>query len=166
MYVLADKHGMSRLKFFLSVFIGFSVYILLSITVGQNGIWAYHQLELEKDALTENVAHLKSVNDNLLVDCQSLQSDEVHIKALARRLGYVNDGEVLVKINGISDRGLKVYDCGTVYHMQKISYLEEHICKVMGLLFFGLSWLLFFVTGLKKQVPSISVETKPAFDLR
>ncbi len=142
---------MSRLKFFASICVGFAVYSILTLTIGQNGIWAYNQLELQRDALTENVASLQAVNENLILDYQSLISDEARIKALARKLGYVCDGEVLVKINGLTDRGTKVYDCGSVYRTSELLFVEEQVCKMMGIIFFALSFLLFTVTGLRKR---------------
>ncbi len=151
---------MSRLKLFSSICIGFFVYIFLSITIGPNGVWAYRQLTEQKKALTENVAALQSVNDNLVLDYQSLESDSARIMALARKLGYVGPDEVLVKINGISERGNKVYDCGSVYHVSEINYLKEPACKLMGLIFFCLSSLLFLVSSFKKsKKPSASVVT-------
>ena len=152
---------MTRIKFMVSVCIGTFIYILLSITAGRNGIYAYNQLYEQKMRLTANVAQLQKVNDLLSSECNALRTDRSIIESYARNLGFSYEGEKIIKITGMGITENNVYDTGTVVRIEDISFVPEYICKISGLAGFVISMLIMMVVSLcsmrKKTVEAVIV---------
>ena len=152
---------MTRIKFMISVCIGTFIYILLSITAGRNGIYAYNQLYEQKMKLTANVAQLQKVNDLLSSERDALLTDRSIIESYARNLGFSYDGEKIIKITGIGITEHNVYDTGTVVKIEDISFIPEYICKISGLAGFVISMIILLIVSLsserKKTVEAVIV---------
>ena len=152
---------MTRIKFMISVCIGTFIYILLSITAGRNGIYAYNQLYEQKMKLTANVAQLQKVNDLLSSERDALLTDRSIIESYARNLGFSYDGEKIIKITGIGITEHNVYDTGTVVKIEDISFIPEYICKISGLAGFVISMIIMLIVSLsserKKTVEAVIV---------
>ena len=146
-----EELSMTRLKFMLSVCIGTFVYILICTLAGRSGYFAYRQLYEQKMSVVSNVSELKKTHEQLELEYKALESDKSVIEAYARRLGFIYDDEVLVKINGISGNEQDVYDTGNVVKIEPVSYVPESSCKIMGLLCFALSCIILSLTGCKKK---------------
>ena len=147
---------MTRIKFMISVCIGTFIYILLSITVGRNGFYAYNQLYEQKLMLTANVASLQKVNDQLSAEYEALKTDRAIIEAYARNLGFSYEGEKIIKITGIGIPEHNVYDTGTVLTVDEIAFVPESICKISGLAGFCISFIIMLIVAIsseKKKAP-------------
>ncbi len=142
---------MTRIKFMISVCIGTFIYILLSITAGRNGFYAYNQLYEQKLRLTSNVASLQKVNDQLSAEYDALKTDRAIIESYARNLGFSYENEKIIKISGIGILEHNVYDTGTVINVEEISFLPESICKIAGLTGFCISMIIMFVVAMKSE---------------
>ena len=92
---------MNRAKYLSAVFLGTFVYVLLSITFGQNSLRCYSQLEEQKRLISRQTTDIQNINSELSLELTALQSDRAVIAAYARKLDYVSDGEKLVKITGL-----------------------------------------------------------------
>lgn len=139
---------MSHIKFLISLIIGIAIYTVFSVVAGQNGILAYRQLYEQKLALTEHVSELNAINESLVTDYRALQSDRATIESFAKKLGLVEDGQFLVKINGLSEQELRVYDTGTVMRIEPVTYIDERSCKIAGIAGFFVSLMLFLIQSL------------------
>ena len=126
----------------LSISIGTLVYVLISLFCGQNGLWAESQLALQKMNLCNNIAEIQKINDELSLEYTALTKDNEVISAHARRLGFVNDGEKIVKISGIPPITQKAYSVGKFYKLDSIQFIPEYICKIIGI---SVSCLCFFI---------------------
>ncbi len=147
---------MTRIKFMISVCIGTFIYILLSITAGRNGFYAYNQLYEQKLRLTSNVASLQKVNDILSAEYEALKTDRAIIESYARNLGFAYENEKIIKITGIGMPEHNVYDTGTVLNVEEILYLPEYICKIAGIIGFCISMVIMMIVSLnseKKKTP-------------
>mgnify|MGYP000908857642 CR=1 FL=1 len=89
---------MKRFSFLLPAFAGTFIYVLLSLTGGQNSFWAEHQLENQKQILSLHTADIQKINNELTLEYIALQKDPDVIAAYAKKLGYVGENEKLVKI--------------------------------------------------------------------
>lgn len=152
---------MNNVKFLLSIFIGIFAYVIISIFAGPDGIWAYKQLNNQKNILSTNVEKIQKINDTLTLDYKALEDDVGFISSRARSLGFIYEGEKLVKIQGISDNEMSVYDTGSFVVLEDISYVSEKLCKILGVLCFGLSFSILGLIDLKSKnrVNSIMVAT-------
>lgn len=126
---------MKYLKIVLPLFIGTLIYTLLGLSAGPMGQWRYSRLETEKERLVRNYEKLQDINTSLESRLANLSSDPDTIAVYAHELGYIHEGEQLIKLagfNGGIDRNLVP---GTALVSVKPDFLPEWICKLIGILF-------------------------------
>ena len=126
---------MKRAKYIFTVFFGTLVYVLLSMTVGQNSLRCFNQMEEQKRFLSKQTAAIQNINSELDLELTALQNDRAVIAAYARKLDYVSDDEKLVKITGLKPAQTTLYDTGTVLRHEEPSYLDEKYCKMIAIFF-------------------------------
>lgn len=142
---------MTRLKFMIALCIGTLVYAGMSIVAGRNGIMAYEQLYEQNELLTLKTEELKNTCEKLELDYAALKSDTAKIESLARKLGYIHEGETVVTFHGIAESEPELYDTGTVIRLSEIYYVSEKTCKIMGMAFFVLSSLFMLALDIRKK---------------
>jgi cell division protein FtsB len=159
---------MNNVKFLLSVSIGILAYVLIVIFAGPDGLWAYNQLGEQKNILSINVEKIQKINDNLYLDHKALENDVGMITSRARNLGFIYEGEKLIKINGIAENNVSVYDTGSVVKLGEISYVSEDICKLLGLACFLMSLTIFCLVDLKSKnrLKTVAVATSVFSDYK
>jgi cell division protein FtsB len=140
---------MSKIKALTAVFWGTLAYVLLSFFGGQDGLWAERQLETQKHEISLRTAGLARINTELQLEYQALRSDPEVIASFARKLGYVSDGEKLVKINGLSAIAQPVYDTGTVLKRSELRSIPEWVCKLAGICVAVLVLCLFLLRDMR-----------------
>lgn len=134
---------MKRFKFVLPIFAGTLVYGLLSFSVGPRGMFPMARLAEQKALLAANIDGLYAINEDLNARMQNLTADPDTISVYAHELGYVADGERLIKLAGFSggiDRNLSA---GSTVNPSQPDYLSEWICKSLGFIA-GLLTFFFF----------------------
>lgn len=135
--------------------------MLLSLFCGQNGVWAESQLVSQKMDLCNNIAEIQKLNDELSLEHTALMQDSEVISAHARRLGFVNEGEKIVKISGIPPKTQKAYSVGKFYKRSNIQFLPDYLCKIFGISVSILSLIIFFLVYLsEKHMTSQGVKSK------
>lgn len=142
---------MNKTNVLISISIGTLVYVLVSLFCGQNGVWAESQLAKQKQELCDNIYTIQSLHEQLVVESLALTKDIDVIAAYARKLGFVNDGEHIIKISGINPQTQKSYSIGKSYIRKPIQFIPEWICKILGFCFFGLSLLVNFLLSLSNK---------------
>ncbi|AEE16942.1 FtsB family cell division protein [Treponema brennaborense] len=141
---------MLRLKVLISICAGTLVYVLASFFGGQDGLWAMHQLELQKQDISVRVAEIAKINEELLLEYMALKQDPDVIAAYARKLGYVSEGEKLVKISGLAPQYTPLYNAGVLLKSSPVSFIPEWVCKLFGLLVGTLTFVLLLLKHLAK----------------
>ena len=81
-----------------SGYIGLVVYCLLSLLWGPMGFRAYSELEDNVGRMRENLASLEALHEEARARLESVQSDPDTLALEARSLGYVKEGEVVVRV--------------------------------------------------------------------
>jgi cell division protein FtsB len=142
---------MSKVEVLAAVFLGTIVYVLISVSGGQDGLWAKRQLEAQKHEISLRTSEIMRINMDLLLEYQALKNDPDVIASYARKMGYVSNGEKLVKINGLPVHAQTVYTTGTVLKRHELRYIPEWICKLSGI-GVGLLVMLFFLLFRAKQM--------------
>lgn len=79
---------------------GFVAYALCLFLAGPAGFASMKRLETERERLAVNLAELRSINESLATRVEALKSDRETIAIEGRRLGFLSEGERLVKIVG------------------------------------------------------------------
>ena len=88
-------------RFLTAVLAGTFVYVLISLSFGRDGLWADGQLREQRQILSDRTEEIKKINNGLELEYTALKKDPDVIAAFARKLGYVRNGEKIVKINGL-----------------------------------------------------------------
>lgn len=127
---------MNRFHFLLSICISVAVYVCISLFGGREGLWAYNQLQKQKIILNMSTERLQDINLRLNAEHTALQKDTDVIASYAKKLGYVSEGERLVKITGMGEAPFTVYDPGTKVSRTEIVFIPEWAAKAAALAVF------------------------------
>jgi len=149
---------MKSSHFLLSVCAGTLVYVLITLFFGSSGLWAEHQLVKQKNFLVRNISEIQKINEELQVEYTALLNDDEVIASYARKLGFVKDGEFLIKFTGISSMSDRIYSTGSYYELQKIQSIPEWLCKLLGVCVFALCMLLFILLNVSKNKHSAKIK--------
>ncbi len=147
---------------------GTAIYVLVSFTCGTDGIWADGQLREQKRILSARADEIQKINDSLTLEYTALEKDPDVIAGFARKMGYVRDGEKVVKINGLIALDEYHFETGTPIKSIEPYSLPEWFCKVAGLLMFFVTYLYLMVKDFNfKERPSKKIKIKgiPVYDL-
>ncbi len=145
---------MSRFQLLFSACCAVFVYVAISIFAGQNGVWAYSQLQNHKIVLAQHLTSLQEVNEQLTIDSNALKDDENVLKAYAKKMGFVSDGEKLLKISGFADTPAFVYSAGSKILRPSIVFIPDWLAKFVGILVFICINLIVSLLQLKKSLKS------------
>lgn len=147
------------LKILLAALVGSFVYTLLSSVAGLNGVYAYEQLEKQRKQIALKTNEIENINNELNLEYLSLLKDKDVIASYARGLGYINDGEKILKINGLKPYQKTLWDIGTASKREPCKHISESTCKITGLVFFVLTLiaLLLFSGGYDTNVSNEKV---------
>ena len=149
---------------------GTAIYVLVSFTCGTDGIWANGQLREQKRILSARADEIQKINDSLMLEYSALEKDPDVIAGFARKMGYVRDGEKVVKINGLIKPDEYHFETGTPIKSIEPYSLPEWFCKVAGLLMFFVTYLYLVVHDFRFKehaVKKAKVRIKgiPVYDL-
>ena len=131
---------MKRAKYLFAIFSATLAYVLLSVTVGQNSIRCFKQMEEQRRVISKQTDDIQNINSELRLELTALQFDKAVIAAYARKLDYVSDDEKLVKITGLKPAQTALYD-----RHQEPDFLPERYCKMIGLFFGFLTFFILFL---------------------
>ncbi len=154
---------MLKAKVLVSISAGTLVYVLISFFGGQNGLWAMRQLEEQREEISINMAGITKINEELTLEYTALRSDMDVVAAYARRLGYVAEGERLVKISGLPTYYTTMYDTGSVMRRSEVSFIPEWVGKATGLLVGCLLLVLLVLRDLSRGVSTWS-SSPPSYE--
>jgi cell division protein FtsB len=152
---------MKRAKYLFTIFSATLAYVLVSITVGQNSIRCFNQMEEQRRIISKQTDDIQNINSELQLELTALQFDKAVIAAYARRLDYVSDDEKLVKITGLKPAQTALYDTGTVIRHEEPDFLPEKYCKMIGLLFGIMTFIILFLYDVNVGNISFDKNKKP-----
>ncbi len=165
----ADKeYIMKRFRFLIAVLAGTFVYVLISLAGGKNGLFAGQQLQEQKRILSAKTEQIQKIHDSLTLECNALEKDPDVIAAFARRLGFVKNGEKIVKINGLHVSDQFHFDTGIAIKAEEPYGLPEWFCKMLGLIAFGIAYFALILEDYRKGLlrrRQVTVKGIPVYDL-
>lgn len=138
-------------KFLAAALAGTIVYVLVSFTCGKDGLWADEQLREQKRILSARADEIQKINDSLSLEFTALEKDPDVIAGFARKMGYVRDGEKIVKINGLVPIDEYHFETGTPIKYIAPYALPEWFCKVSGIMMFFVAYLYISLKDYKNK---------------
>jgi len=151
---------MKRAKYLTVLFTGTLVYVVLSLCFGPNSLKCYSQMEEQKRIVSKQKAEIQNLNTELSLELSALKNDKAVIAAYARKMGYVSDGEKLVKITGLKPYQNTLYDTGSLIRHEEPQYVSEKLCKAGGIAAAMFLLLLLLIFDIKKGNISLVKEKK------
>ena len=150
--------------------VGTFFYVLVSLFGGQDGLFAERQQREQKRLLSARTEQLQKINDSLQLECTALEKDTDVIAGLAKKLGYISDGDKIVKINGLFFEDGTVYTAGVPIKATEPEFLPEWVGKSVGLFAFLFIYLYMLGQDIKaglfrKNRKSVFMEGIPVYDL-
>ena len=141
---------MKRAKYLTVLFAGTLVYIIMSLSFGQNSLKCYSQMEEQKRIVSKQKAEIQNINTELQLELYALKNDKAVIAAYARKMDYVIDDEKLIKITGLKPYQNQIYDTGKVIRHQEPEYVSEKLCKCCGIVAAFVVLLIMLIFDFKK----------------
>lgn len=161
LFLTADTFSvMKKLRLLTAIFAGTFVYVLVSMIVGRDGMWAFNQLSEQKMILSAHTADIEKTHEELTLEKIALQKDPDVIAAYARKLGYISEGEKLVKVKGIPAYETQIFDPGTVIQPEPVRYVSESVCKCTALVIFFLVYIVLFLYDYNRGLVDFTVRKK------
>jgi cell division protein FtsB len=144
---------MNRNKIIIPIFIGTLIYSVLSFSLGPRGLWPMSQISEHKATFSSNLEVLYTINQDMNARLQNLSADPDTISVYAHELGYVAEGEKLIKLAGFSGGIERNLIAGNAISVKKPLFLSEWICKTFGIVsgLFGFFILSTFIWGKKQK---------------
>ena len=151
---------MKRAKYLTVLFAGTLVYIIMSLSFGQNSLKCYSQMEEQKRIVSKQKAEIQNINTELQLELYALKNDKAVIAAYARKMDYVIDDEKLIKITGLKPYQNQIYDTGKVIRHQEPEYVSEKLCKCCGIVAAFVVLLIMLIFDVKKGNVSFTRDKK------
>lgn len=101
----------------------------------------YHIQENTK-ILKTNIMNLSEIREELEIELNNISADPKTIEIYAHELGFISEGEGLIRLAGFSGDISKNLYTGDIIIPSKPSYIPEWICRLAGMVS-GLIVLLF-----------------------
>lgn len=139
----------------IAILAGTFVYALVSLTFGRDGIVADGQLFEQKRALSARAEEIQRITNSLELEYAALKKDPDVIAAFARKIGYVAQGEKLLKINGLVSSEVENFDTGAVLKITEPFYIPEWFCKFTGFLVFFVVYSYLYLEDIKQKVVAL-----------
>lgn len=109
------------------------------------------QLLDEKTKISRNLENLQLINESLDARLQSLSADPDTISMYAHELGYVADGERLIKLAGFSGGIDRTFETGQAKSVAQPLFVSEWICKFFGILIGIVSFAYLMIVSMRKK---------------
>lgn len=133
---------MSGKRIILPLFFGTLVYCIISVTLGPAGIIPMKRLVEEKKRIADNLSRLEGIHLELDTTFKNLSSDPDTIAVYAHELGYVAEGERLIKLADFTGGIDRNFSPGVPLKTNRPTTVPEWVCKSIGILAALLSFLL------------------------
>lgn len=161
---------MKRFGFLYAAAFGTFIYVFVSFFAGRDGLFVQRQQAEQKRILSARTESIQKINDSLNLEKTALENDSDVIAGLAKKLGFVADGDKIVKINGLYFESQRMYDAGSPLKAEESEYLPEWVGKALGMITFLGVYLYFLTPDIKsglslKKRKSVYLEGIPVYDL-
>ncbi|MCR5763370.1 MAG: septum formation initiator family protein [Treponema sp.] len=154
---------MIKCRVLVAAVVGTLFYVCISILCGRNSLWAESQLNEQKRIMSLHAVDIEQTKEELMLEKVALEKDMDVIAAYARKLSYIRDGEKIVKISGLPAHENQIYDPGSIMFHEDVKYFPEWFCKIVGLIFFLLTYCIQFIYDTGKGFLQKKIRHRPNY---
>jgi cell division protein FtsB len=130
--------------------VGISIFLVLNLFFGSQGLLSYSRLKEKKGKLTENLTALREINDNLTAKVQALQKNSDMVAGHARNIGYIEEDEWIIQMEGYTLQKNSVSP-GSIFEPMTGSERQNNITLVRSLSAAAALLYLFFALVLERR---------------
>ncbi|MDR2660370.1 MAG: septum formation initiator family protein [Spirochaetaceae bacterium] len=124
---------MPSLKYLAVLWIALMFYALSSLLVGAMGLFAYKQLNEEKEKQIANLHRLQILNEEFTGIKNSLVNDNDTIYLHARELGYGDGGERFIRIAGLNGKQKNRVSAGELFLPVEPEYVSDKTLRIISI---------------------------------
>jgi hypothetical protein len=125
--------------------------MLCSLFFGTGGIVDYIQLQNYQKVLGENIEELQKIHQNLAIDLRDLSSNPDTIRQKARALGYYEEGEQVLRIEGLKMHR-ETKSIGSILRRNVVSSGQNPVFHIIGLSIALLTFVFFTFLHKRKAI--------------
>ena len=119
------------MRILLPLYIGFLISSIIVFLLGNGGLLEYHKLTKLQDALAENINELTDINGQLNSRLTLLNSDPDTVRLEARSMGYYQEGETRIRIEGFL-KDTEYFPIGKLIQFQTRRVNKSVIIRLIG----------------------------------
>jgi hypothetical protein len=124
---------MPALKYIVTLWIALLFYAVSSLIIGGMGIFAYGQLNVEKEKLLDNMRHLQILNEEFTGIRNALANDNDTIYLHARELGYGDSNERFIRIAGLAGKNKNRVSAGELLIPSAPEYVNDKTLRIISI---------------------------------
>jgi cell division protein FtsB len=115
-----------------SCYLGFALFIVLSLFFGKGGLVNFRDNLEYKACLQANIEELEAINQTLALELKALSASPDTIKVAARDYGYFEKNEEVIKIQGAPEMK-KYYKLGSLLKRNQENGGSGPVFHIIGL---------------------------------
>ena len=146
-------------KILLAVFATVLCYTVLTCIYGKKGFFSQKALQEQILAMKEHIAELEKKDLKLSNKVLNLSYDYDTITAYANELGYIKDGQIMIKLQDLQGNENHDFNPGQYLTLPEITYMSDAVIKSIALSVGIIVLLIEMLLASKKQN-----ETKVEYD--
>ncbi|MDR1149338.1 MAG: septum formation initiator family protein [Spirochaetaceae bacterium] len=124
---------MPALKYLAALWIALLFYAVSSLLIGAMGLFAYEQLNVEKEKLFDNLHRLQILNEEFTGIQNALVNDNDTIYLHARELGYGDSGEHFIRIVGLPGKNKNRVSAGELLIPAAPEYVDDKTLRIISI---------------------------------
>ncbi|MDR1149621.1 MAG: septum formation initiator family protein [Spirochaetaceae bacterium] len=124
---------MPVLKYLAALWIALLFYAVSSLLIGAMGLFAYEQLNVEKEKLFDNLHRLQILNEEFTGIQNALVNDNDTIYLHARELGYGDSGEHFIRIVGLPGKNKNRVSAGELLIPAAPEYVDDKTLRIISI---------------------------------
>ena len=122
---------MRAFRILIPLYLGFLLSSILAFMLGHGGLYDYYKMSKIRDALRENITELTEINEQLNQRLTLLSSDPETVRREAQAMGYYQQGEKRILIEGYSEQ-TEYFPIGKLIQFRSQRERKSIIFRLLG----------------------------------
>ena len=125
-----------------SAYLGMIIYSILNCFYSSSGFYEYQQLKVFEKQLSRNIEELEGLNEELATELERLRTSDELVTLKARELGYIRDGEIIVKTSWNKEKK-NFYSVGRLLKKNSLHKDRKPVFRTVSIMLMLTSFIFF-----------------------